>query len=252
MWDPCGRACGKSFKRSLFIPYVYFKRFLPVSNKVTYDIVISSYSLSEIPRIAMRKEAIRNLWAKTNDFLVLIEYGNNEGFEILLEARQLVEKCPHDTSCPRSELDTRDHPCNFEQHVQLAFAEKRTAMKKWGFVTERFSYLVLRKGNRNQADKPWPRILEPVKLRGRHIICKLCSSNGKAADTTNNTAFLYENWPDARDIELKILTKKKDSDIYKCARHVSKWGDLMPMPEDRQRPLNNPHITTTRRGKARK
>ncbi|KXJ27318.1 Methyltransferase-like protein 17, mitochondrial [Exaiptasia diaphana] len=61
---------SESFKRPLHIPYVYFKRFLPISNKVTYDIVISSYSLSEIPRIATRKEAIKNLWEKTNDFLI--------------------------------------------------------------------------------------------------------------------------------------------------------------------------------------
>ncbi|XP_020897830.1 methyltransferase-like protein 17, mitochondrial [Exaiptasia diaphana] len=110
--------------------------------------------------------------------------------------------------------------------------QRRTSLKKWGFVTERFSYLVLRKGTRNEEDKPWPRILEHVKLRGRHVICKLCSSNG--------------------DIEQKILTKKKDSDIYKCARHLSKWGDLMPITEDRKRPLKNPHVTLTRRGKLRK
>ncbi|XP_020897831.1 methyltransferase-like protein 17, mitochondrial [Exaiptasia diaphana] len=114
----------------------------------------------------------------------------------------------------------------------VLFHTRRTSLKKWGFVTERFSYLVLRKGTRNEEDKPWPRILEHVKLRGRHVICKLCSSNG--------------------DIEQKILTKKKDSDIYKCARHLSKWGDLMPITEDRKRPLKNPHVTLTRRGKLRK
>ena len=25
------------------------------------------------------------------------------------------------------------------------------------------------------------------------------------------------------------------SDIYKCARHLTKWGDLLPDPEDRVR-----------------
>ncbi|KXJ27363.1 hypothetical protein AC249_AIPGENE19065 [Exaiptasia diaphana] len=143
--------------------------------------------------------------------------------------------------------------------------ERRTSLKKWGFVTERFSYLVLRKGTRNEEDKPWPRILEHVKLRGRHVICKLCSSNGIFGTNEANTEhWRIRNWSiDIRhfisqpflkycDIEQKILTKKKDSDIYKCARHLSKWGDLMPITEDRKRPLKNPHVTLTRRGKLRK
>ena len=29
------------------------------------------------------------------------------------------------------------------------------------------------------------------------------------------------------------------SDIYKCARHLTRWGDLLPDPEDRQRPVKN-------------
>ncbi|XP_031555967.1 methyltransferase-like protein 17, mitochondrial [Actinia tenebrosa] len=262
---------GESYKKPLHIPHVYYKRFLPVSNKVTYDVVIASYTLSEIPHLAMRREAIKSLWAKTNDFLVLIEYGNNEGFELLLQARQMIEKdqnivnenrndgtetesskqgqetpfeddiidegfvfapCPHDQHCPRADIETRDHPCNFEQQVQLSLAEKRTSLKKWGFVTECFSYLVLKKGRREESDKSWPRILEPIKLKRRHLICKICSSNG--------------------ELQQKTLTKKKDSDIYKCVRHLNKWGDLLAMPQDRVRPLKNPERTTTRRGKPRK
>ncbi|XP_032232863.1 methyltransferase-like protein 17, mitochondrial isoform X2 [Nematostella vectensis] len=267
-----------SYRQPLYIPHVYFKRFLPISNKVTYDVVISSYSLSEIPHVALKKEVLRNLWAKANDFLVLVEYGNNEGFETLLEARKIVEAdqeisrdsilenestsetsqgvddyqtreefpfetttteegfvyapCPHDHPCARSDAGTRDHPCNFEQRVQLSLVEKFTGLKKWGYVTERFSYLVLRKGERRGSDHSWPRLLEPVRLRGKHVICRLCSSNG--------------------DIEQKVLSKKKDSDVYKCVRHLSKWGDLVALPDDRVRPLNNPDITVTRRGKLRK
>ena len=38
--------------------------------QVPYDLVVSAYSLSEIPTIALRKSVVRNLWEKTNDYLV--------------------------------------------------------------------------------------------------------------------------------------------------------------------------------------
>jgi len=245
---------GEGSENSLNIPRVYFKRFLPVSNLITYNVVVASYALSEIPKTSLRQMAVRSLWGKTSDFLVIIEHGNSEGFEITSDARSLVLKeggyasvdtetsaseefqfldptaeemdngyvfspCPHDTECARSDAKTRDHPCNFEQRVQLAFCQKNTRLKKFGFHTERFSYIVLRKGERDLSEKPWPRVLQPLRLRRRHVICKLCCSSG--------------------DLKQKILTKKKDGDIYKCARPLTKWGDLLPDPEDRQRPVKS-------------
>lgn len=241
---------GEGLKHSLHIPGVYFKRFLPVSNLITYDVVVASYALSEIPKASLRKMAVRSLWGKTSDFLVIIEHGNTEGFEITAEARNLVLKkgdgepvddessegnqyqyldpsaeemddgfvfspCPHDVKCARSDAETRDHPCNFEQRIQLALCQRNTKLKKRGFHTERFSYIVLKKGARVSEEKPWPRVLEPVRYRKRHVICRLCCSSG--------------------DLKQKTFTKKKDSDIYKCARHLTKWGDLLPDPEDRER-----------------
>ena len=35
----------------------------------------------------------------------------------------IILQCPHDTECARSDTKTRDHPCNFEQRVQLAFCQ---------------------------------------------------------------------------------------------------------------------------------
>ncbi|KAM7446109.1 Methyltransferase-like protein 17 [Porites harrisoni] len=250
---------GEGLNKSLHIPRVYFKRFLPVSNLITYNVVVASYALSEIPKVSLRQMAVRSLWGKTSDFLVIIEHGNSEGFEITSDARTLVLKeggyetaegetsaneehqffdpaaeemekgfvfspCPHDVECARSDAETRDHPCNFEQRVQLAFCQKNTRLKKYGFHTERFSYIVLRKGQRDPVEKAWPRVLQPVRLRRRHVICKLCCSSG--------------------DLKQKILTRKRDSDIYKCARHLTKWGDLLPDPEDRQRPVKNRSTVT--------
>ncbi|KAL9974787.1 hypothetical protein ACROYT_G011870 [Oculina patagonica] len=110
---------------------------------------------------------------------------------------------------------------NFVRKTCTSEAEtsKNTRLKKRGFHTERFSYIVLRKGARDADEKPWPRVLEPTKKRRRHVICKLCCSSG--------------------DLQQKIFTRKKDSDIYKCARHLTKWGDLLPDPEHRERPVKS-------------
>ncbi|XP_065672699.1 ribosome assembly protein METTL17, mitochondrial isoform X2 [Hydra vulgaris] len=246
----------------LKIPNVFFKRFLPLSNKVLYDIVVSSYSLTEMPFRKQRLQAIKSLWKKTNDFLVLVEPGNNDGFEAVLLARQFLTEgksslndmdtsstkefayngifnefdvnlnddfedghifapCPHEMVCARAYVETRDHPCNFTQKVELSFSQKYTELKQFGYYNNSFSYVILRKGkeakNSNVEDRVWTRILKPIKPKDKHIICELCSSNG--------------------NIEKHILTKKKDPFIYKAARHRLKQGDMMPLDEAR-RPMN--------------
>ncbi|XP_046843294.1 methyltransferase-like protein 17, mitochondrial [Xenia sp. Carnegie-2017] len=211
-----------------YIPRVYYKEFLPFTHKVTYDVVVASYSLTDIPFTRARQDILDNLWRKTNHFLVIVDKGNNEGFDVTMQARDLVTNnrkamfgtedeqpsfvfspCPHDLACPRLDANTRDHPCNFEQRVQLSYAQKSTNLKKYGYFNELFSYVVLCKGERNKQDLNWARLLRPVRLREKHIICDYCSKNGT--------------------LEQKILTKRKDSDIYKCVRHHAKWGDLLPI-----------------------
>lgn len=235
----------------LKIPNVYFKRFLPLSNQVKYDIVIASHTLTEMPFRSQRIQAIRSLWQKTNDFLVIVEPGNNEGFDTTLQARQFITQepnendeeyledfenlfddicededesghifapCPHEMACARSYVETRDHPCNFVQKVQLSFSQRNlNSFKKYGYFQERFSFLILRKGENTGDREGWTRVLQPIKNRHRHVICELCCSNG--------------------NIEKHIITKGKDPYIYKAARHCLKWGDIMPLGEAK-RPMN--------------
>lgn len=40
------------------------------SGQITYNVVVASYALSEIPKASLREMAIRSLWGKTRDFLV--------------------------------------------------------------------------------------------------------------------------------------------------------------------------------------
>ncbi|XP_028392721.1 methyltransferase-like protein 17, mitochondrial [Dendronephthya gigantea] len=240
---------SEGYRTPHYIPRIYFKEYLPVTDKVTYDIVLASYSLSEIPFSRTRLEFLESLWRKTNQFLVIVEKGNNEGFDIVLQARDLVagkqienpatdehywtdgyddqgfvfSPCPHEFVCPRSDVNTRDHPCNFEQRVQLSFAQRTTSLKKYGCYNEMFSYVVLRKGERSPKDLDWARLVRPVRLREKHVICDFCSKNGTLGQ--------------------KILTKRKDSEIYKCVRHRAKWGDLLPVDVDRKEQVDEDECT---------
>jgi len=249
---------SKDINEPLKIPNVYFKRFLPLSNQIMYDIVISSFTLTEMPFRSQRLQAIKTLWRKTNDFLIIVEPGNNEGFDTTLAARDFVTQfcseenasvvgyqesldpfddfdiefnsnedeghifapCPHEQTCARSIIETRDHPCNFNQKVELSFSQRNSPLRRHGHYSESFSYIILKKGKENSTDestKGWTRILKPIKSRKGHVLCELCCSNG--------------------NIEKHIITKKKDPYIYKAARHRLNWGDMLPLSEAK-RPMN--------------
>ncbi|XP_038630733.1 methyltransferase-like protein 17, mitochondrial [Scyliorhinus canicula] len=49
---------------------VYFRHFLPVSPKVKFEVVVSAFSLSELPSLAERLRVVETLWRKTESFLV--------------------------------------------------------------------------------------------------------------------------------------------------------------------------------------
>ena len=60
-------------------------------------------------------------------------------------------QCPHDVKCARSDAETRDHPCNFEQRVQLALFQVCNERDK------KVICLLLRFGFINWIDKKnWP------------------------------------------------------------------------------------------------
>ncbi|XP_006821201.1 ribosome assembly protein METTL17, mitochondrial-like, partial [Saccoglossus kowalevskii] len=76
-----GRPCMKG---------VFFRQFLPVSPMNKFDVIISSYSLMDLPSVQERINTLRTLWIKTEHFLVVIENGTNEGYKTVLEARDLI------------------------------------------------------------------------------------------------------------------------------------------------------------------
>ncbi|KZC04745.1 Methyltransferase-like protein 17, mitochondrial [Dufourea novaeangliae] len=69
---------------------VFYKQFLPVSANRTYDIVVSAYSLLELPNQISRLEVIGRLWRITERYLVIVEQGTKCGFDIINEAREFI------------------------------------------------------------------------------------------------------------------------------------------------------------------
>lgn len=207
---------GGSESGEPYIPGVFFRQFLPVSPKVQFDVVVSAFSLSELPSRADRTEVVQTLWRKTGHFLVLVENGTKAGHRLLMEARDLVLKgtekspldprpsfvfapCPHELPCPQL-TTSRPLACSFSQaYHPIPFRWNKKPKE------EKFSMVILARGSPEEANR-WPRITQPVLRRPRHVHCHLCC-------------------PDGHMQHAVITARRHGRDLYRCAR-VSSWGDL--------------------------
>ncbi|XP_055989766.1 methyltransferase-like protein 17, mitochondrial isoform X2 [Sorex fumeus] len=201
------------------VPGVFFRQFLPVSPKVQFDVVVSAFSLSELPSRAHRTEIVQTLWRKTNRFLILLENGTKAGHRLLMDARDLVLKgkekclldprpgfvfapCPHELPCPQLTA-SKPLACSFAQaYHPIPFSWNKKPKE------EKFSMVILARGSPEKAHR-WPRITQPVLKRPRHVHCHLCC-------------------PDGQGQHAVITARKHGRDLYRCAR-VSSWGDLLPV-----------------------
>lgn len=202
--------------KSMFLRNVYHRQFLP-SRVDKYDVVLSAYSLLELPALKNRLEVVNNLWNKAGQYLVFIESGTNAGFQILNEIRDFImhvksvnkedafvfSPCPHENPCPRYQLDDGT-PCNFEIGFNTLPFSGPSVYKK-----EPYSYLVMKKGTSNEESDRWPRIIRPTLIRHKHAICRMCTKEGKIQDGIFTTA-------------------KHGKFAYRCAKG-SNWGDQLPL-----------------------
>ncbi|XP_045865889.1 methyltransferase-like protein 17, mitochondrial isoform X2 [Meles meles] len=195
---------GGSESGEPYVPGVFFRQFLPVSPKVQFDVVVSAFSLSELPGKADRTELVQSLWRKTSHFLVLVENGTKAGHCLLMDARDLILKGKE-----KSPLDPRPG---------FVFAPNKKKQKE-----EKFSMVILARGSPEEANR-WPRITQPVLKRPRHVHCHLCC-------------------PDGHMQHAVITARQHGRDLYRCAR-VSSWGDLLPVitpsesPSESELPLS--------------
>lgn len=202
--------------KEMFIKNVYHRQFLP-SRQDNYDIVLSAYSLLELQTVKSRLEVVNNLWNKAGKYLIFVESGTNAGFQVLNEVRDFLmhlkdvnkedafvfSPCAHESPCPRFELSDGT-PCNFEiKFSPLPFSGPSEHKK------EHYSYLVIKKGTRTEDSDHWPRIVRPTLYRHKHVICRMCTAEGKLQEA--------------------ILTISKHGKFaYRCAKS-SNWGDQLPV-----------------------
>lgn len=197
---------------------VFYRQHLPAAPIPTYDIVVSAYGLLELPSLESRLETLSKLWAKTEQYLVIVELGTNAGFEMVNEARDFIlnfaaktdtapenayvfAPCPHEHRCPRYWKD--DTPCNFHIHYTTLPISGVAKAKQ-----DLYSYVVIKKGHCPENFPRWPRIVRPLLKRSSHVICRLCVPSG--------------------DLKEEIFTAYKNGrNTYRCARS-SVWGDRLP------------------------
>lgn len=55
-----------------------------------YDLVLSAYSLLDLPDTKTRLETLQTLWNKCDRFLVIVEQGTLAGFRVVNEARDFI------------------------------------------------------------------------------------------------------------------------------------------------------------------
>eukprot|EP00092_Neocalanus_flemingeri_P070351 GFUD01086332.1.p1 GENE.GFUD01086332.1~~GFUD01086332.1.p1 ORF type:complete len:361 (+),score=103.66 GFUD01086332.1:173-1255(+) len=205
---------------------ISFRLQTPSSVNLTYDLVLCSNTLLELPTAEDRLTTLHNLWARVEQdgYLVLVETGTNAGFHVIAEARDylnqlsrlsddddgvdvghVVAPCPHDAACPRHSQDTI--PCNFPVRYRnfdipdLVPRQERDLVK-----TDLISYLVYKKSNREAASQP--RMVEaPVRAKG-NIYCRLCTNMGTLQEV--------------------LVRKKDDEDLFQLTKRM-KWGDELPV-----------------------
>ncbi|XP_076061612.1 ribosome assembly protein METTL17, mitochondrial [Oratosquilla oratoria] len=200
----------------------FYKQFLPASDSIKYDMVLSSRTLFELPGVKERLQSIDILWRKTKNFLVIVEAGTSAGYKLVLEARDYVMElakqaeegqepyllghvyapCPHSQFCPRF-FDGSNTPCNFEVNYEPLLKKGKEET-----CTECFSYVILKKGPQCQ-ERVWPRVVRPVLQRSRHVIARTCTPEG----------ILQEY----------VCTKTRHGKhSYKICKWTN-WGDLLPI-----------------------
>jgi len=190
-----------------------------------HDLVLASYVLSELGDDSSRKSAVRSLWDSVGDggILVIVEPGTPIGFKVVRNARSLLidspsfskgappkilAPCTHHRRCPQPSWSW----CHFSHRVErikVLQESKRHSNATQSWENEKFSYIVLSKGDPKGARVPSATSLaritrQPLKRKG-HIYLDACTSHGM--------------------LQRSIISKSVNTGLFKAARKT-RWGDL--------------------------
>ena len=137
-----------------------------IENK--YDICVASYSLNELRGPVERHQLLNRLMRSAKEYVVLIEHGTPHGFSIIEDSRRYILKvsrklgipfhvaapCPHDGPCP---LRNKRAWCHFSQRHTRTVEQRVAVTSLTGKAprdtyAERFSYVVLKRGLRDEKN----------------------------------------------------------------------------------------------------
>ncbi|KRX06714.1 hypothetical protein PPERSA_09116 [Pseudocohnilembus persalinus] len=212
-------------------------RMATIPNTQSFDLILCSFVLEEVPSAYARQLIIDTLWNKLskNGILIFISPGSPMGSRFTHDVRNhilnnksesdpyIIAPCAHQGKCPLAQ--NKETWCHFEQkyykYKKDVFPKKNTENN---YGTEKYSYVVIQKGKNFEFDIDnyeeiqqletwqqsfsWNRILFPSIKKGGHIILNLCSNEG--------------------EYERRIITKSHKEFGPKGYKELKKlnWGDF--------------------------
>lgn len=76
--------------KNITVKNVFYRQFLPASDEFKSHLILSAFTLNELPNLETRLDTLQTLWKKCDGYMVLIENGTNAGFKLIEEARAFI------------------------------------------------------------------------------------------------------------------------------------------------------------------
>ena len=172
------------------------------------DLVVASYVLGELPAPSF-DDIIDRVWALTGGLLVIVEPGTPNGFQRILQCRQLllargaqlIAPCSHDGICP---LAGSERWCHFGARLPRSRDHQAVKHAFVPYEDEKFSYLVAGKGFDGLARRR--RILATPKVSKAAITLSLCAPE---------------------KVDERVIGRRQ-KDAYRAAKRRG-WGDAIDL-----------------------
>ncbi|RKP36007.1 mitochondrial small ribosomal subunit Rsm22-domain-containing protein, partial [Dimargaris cristalligena] len=234
------------------IPRLEFQRYLTYGEQGrTYDMVVSAFTLSELPSDVIRQNTLETLWAKTNDILVLVDRGTTAGFKMMHEAREhfiklaqkeagssvagchIVAPCPHERACP---LIGTTSWCHFSQQIQRPRFMMNVKKGKDNTEDVQYTYLILRRGPRPSATPSSPSSTASTSTVPQRLTLPDTEFESSAYEWSRMVFpplkrgghIITDSCTEQGQIIRRTFTKNDGrGDVWKDVRKIM-WGDLLP------------------------
>jgi ribosomal protein RSM22 (predicted rRNA methylase) len=161
-----------------------------------HDLVTAAYVLGELPEAA-RGALVDQLWAQSDQALLLVEPGTPRGWAIIHAAHErlraagawIIAPCPQQGACPLPAADW----CHFAQRVARSKIQRATKGADLSYEDEKFCYLAVA---RSPGTPIQARVLRRPLIRPGRIELTLCTPTGLRAESVTRSD--RERWREAR------------------------------------------------------